>query len=259
MTLIVTIMGKKDSWEYKMIFMSSIKTLYNRLQTLIAENKSGIVALCRGHKTADSLEYIVYFHSLGYVKVVKDYIPCYFLASMEKELQSELKYFSDRDDYLSLSEVGIEEEHFLDTVINSILWDMAQEIGTVDPYDIINDKWQIPGRIKNWNAYREFTLGLADTIEGDIEAFRTCLKNKSRIPSHGKEFQVGLLYDDYISTLVLSEWVWENFKDDETGEEYPIEYTRRLLECYHNWRVLYAKFRLAYYYQLHEINSTESH
>ena len=53
--------------------MSSIKTLYNRLQTLIAENKSGIVALCRGHKTADSLEYMVYFHSLGYVKAVKDY------------------------------------------------------------------------------------------------------------------------------------------------------------------------------------------
>ena len=188
---------------------------------------------------------------------MKDYISCYFLASMEKELQSELKYFSDRDDYLSLSEVGIEEEHFLDTVINSILWDMAQEIGTIDPDDIINDKWQIPGRIKNWNAYREFTLGLADTIEGDIEAFRTCLKNKSRIPSHGKEFQVGLLYNDYISTLVLNEWVWENFKDDETGKEYPIECTRRLLECYHNWRVLYAKFRLAYYNQLHEINISE--
>lgn len=257
MTSHVTIMIKNHIWEYNQILMSSIKTLYNRLQTLITENKSGIVALCRGHKTADSLEYIVYFHSLGYVKVVKDYISCYFLASMEKELQSELKYFSDRDDYISLSELDIEEEHFLDTVINSILWDMAQEIGTVDPDDIINDKWQIPGRIKNWNAYREFTLGLADTIEGDIEAFRICLKNKSRIPSHGKEFQVGLLYDDYISTLVLSEWVWENFKDEETGKEYPIECTHRLLECYHNWRVLYAKFRLAYYHQLHEINIAE--
>ena len=74
MTSHVTIMIKNHIWEYNPILMSSINTLYNRLQTLIAENKSGIVALCRGHKTTDSLEYIVYFHSLGYVKVVKDYI-----------------------------------------------------------------------------------------------------------------------------------------------------------------------------------------
>ena len=259
MTSHVTIMIKNHIREYNTVLMSSIKTLYNRLQTLITENKSGIVALCRGHETADSLEYMIYFHSLGYIKVVKDHMSCYFMASIEKELQRELKYFSDRDDYISLSELGIEEEHFLDTVINSMLWDMAHEMGTIAPDDILNDKWQIPRRIENWNAYREFTLGLADTIEGDIATFRTCLKNKSRIPSHGKEFQVGLLYDDYTSTFVLSEWGWENFKDDETGKEYPIECTRRLLECYHNWCVLYAKFRLAYYYHLHEISSAESH
>ena len=80
--------------------MSSIKTLYNRLQTLITENKSGIVALCRGHETADSLEYMVYFHSLGYVKVVKDYMSCYFLASMEKELQVGLVYDNTGKEYL---------------------------------------------------------------------------------------------------------------------------------------------------------------
>jgi hypothetical protein len=51
--------------------------------------------------------------------------------------------------------------------------------------------------------------------------------------------------------------VWENFKDEESGKEYPIECTHRLLEFYHNWRVLYAKFRLAYYNQLHEISSAE--
>ena len=250
-------MIKNHIREYNTILMSNIKTLYNRLQTLITENKSGIVALCRGHETADSLEYMVYFHSLGYVKVVQDHMSCYFMASIEKKLQRELKYFSDRDDYLSLSEIGIEQEHLLDTAINSMLWDMAHELGTIDPDEILKDKWQIPRRIENWGAYREFTLGLADTIEGEIDAFRTYLKNKSRISSHGKEFQVGLIYDDYTSTFVLREWVWETFKDDDTGKEYQIERTRPLLQCYHNWRALYAKFRLAYYNQLHEINIAE--
>ena len=87
MTSHVTIMIQNHRWEYNTILMSSIKTLYNRLQTLITENKSGIVALCRGYETADSLEYMVYFHSLGYVKVVQDHMSCYFMASIEKKLQ----------------------------------------------------------------------------------------------------------------------------------------------------------------------------
>ena len=189
--------------------MSSIKTLYNRLQTLITEKKSGIVALCRGYETADSLEYMVYFHSLGYVKVVQDHMSCYFMASIEKKLQRELKYFSDRDDYLSLSEIGIEQEHFLDTVINSMLWDMAHEMGTVDPDDILKDKWQIPIRIKNWDAYREFTLGLADTIEGEIDAFRTYLKLKINFKLHffvliqSKVFIVSLYDYEHIQNISL--------------------------------------------------------
>ena len=202
-------MIKNHIWEYNTILMSSIKTLYNRLQTLITEKKSGIVALCRGYETADSLEYMVYFHSLGYVKVVQDHMSCYFMASIEKKLQRELKYFSDRDDYLSLSEIGIEQEHFLDTVINSMLWDMAHEMGTVDPDDILKDKWQIPIRIKNWDAYREFTLGLADTIEGEIDAFRTYLKLKINFKLHffvliqSKVFIVSLYDYEHIQNISL--------------------------------------------------------
>ena len=117
--------------------------------------------------------------------------------------------------------------------------------------------WQIPTEVKDWESYSAFTLGLSDTLEGDIKAFHTCLENESVISAHGTEFHVGLTYDDESSTLILYRMVPEVFKDEKTGEEHIIEIAQTLLQCDNDWRILYAKFRLAYFHQLMERNYTK--
>lgn len=232
--------------------MSSIKTLYNRLRTLINENKSGIIALCENPGVEQTYEYMAYIHSLQYVYVFTGTYSCYFPAGNTDMTLRELSKFSHRNDYLSLSDIVMTEEDFLKTIINNILWDMAHENRSVDSIDSPVDKWEIPAGVKDWNAYREFTLGLSDTIEGDMEAFRSSLENNGTIVSHDKKFQIGLIYDECTSTFVVSEWIWEAFKDQETGKEYLFERTRPLLRCDNDWRTLYAKFRTGYYLQLKE-------
>lgn len=237
--------------------MSSIKTLYNRLQTLISENKNGIVAFCGSSTMEDAYEYVAYIHSLECVYVVTDSYLCYFPASEKNVLQGELKYFSNRNDYISLSDLGIAEDSFFCDAINSILWDIVHETSTVDPEENSNNMWQIPTEVKDWESYSAFTLGLSDTLEGDIKAFHTCLENESVISAHGTEFHVGLTYDDESSTLILYHMVPEVFKDEETGEEHIVEIAQTLLQCDNDWRTLYAKFRLAYFHQLMERNYTK--
>ena len=237
--------------------MSSIKTLYNRLQTLISENKNGIVAFCGSSTMEDAYEYVAYIHSLECVYVATDSYLCYFPASEKNVLQGELKYFSNRNDYISLSDLGIAEDSFFCDAINSILWDIVHETSTVDPEENSNDMWQIPTEVKDWESYSAFTLGLSDTLEGDIKAFHTCLENESVISAHGTEFHVGLTYDDESSTLILYHMVPEVFKDEETGEEHIVEIAQTLLQCDNDWRTLYAKFRLAYFHQLMERNYTK--
>ncbi|MBR5836573.1 MAG: hypothetical protein IKY66_10485 [Bacteroidales bacterium] len=237
--------------------MSSIKTLYNRLQTLISENKNGIVAFCGSSTMEDAYEYVAYIHSLECVYVVTDSYLCYFPASEKNVLQGELKYFSNRNDYISLSDLGIAEDSFFCDAINSILWNTVHETSTADPEENSNDMWQIPTEVKDWESYSAFTLGLSDTLEGDIKAFHTCLENESVISAHGTEFHVGLTYDDESSTLILYRMVPEVFKDEETGEEHIIEIAQTLLQCDNDWRTLYAKFRLAYFHQLMERNYTK--
>lgn len=237
--------------------MSSIKTLYNRLQTLISENKNGIVAFCGSSTMEDAYEYVAYIHSLECVYVVTDSYLCYFPASEKNVLQGELKYFSNRNDYISLSDLGIAEDSFFCDAINSILWNTVHETSTADPEENSNDMWQIPTEVKDWESYSAFTLGLSDTLEGDIKAFHTCLENESVISAHGTEFHVGLTYDDESSTLILYHMVPEVFKDEETGEEHIVEIAQTLLQCDNDWRTLYAKFRLAYFHQLMERNYTK--
>ena len=237
--------------------MSSIKTLYNRLQTLISENKNGIVAFCGSSTMEDAYEYVAYIHSLECVYVVTDSYLCYFPASEKNVLQGELKYFSNRNDYISLSDLGIAEDSFFCDAINSILWDTVHETSTADQEEDSNDMWQIPTEVKDWESYSAFTLGLSDTLEGDIKAFHTCLENESVISAHGTEFHVGLTYDDESSTLILYHMVPEVFKDEETGEEHIVEIAQTLLQCDNDWRTLYAKFRLAYFHQLMERNYTK--
>lgn len=237
--------------------MSSIKTLYNRLQTLISENKNGIVAFCGSSTMEDAYEYVAYIHSLECVYVVTDSYLCYFPASEKNVLQGELKYFSNRNDYISLSDLGIAEDSFFCDAINSILWNTVHETSTADPEENSNDMWQIPTEVKDWESYSAFTLGLSDTLEGDIKAFHTCLENESVISAHGTEFHVGLTYDDESSTLILYHMVPEVFKDEETGEEHIVEIAQTLLQCDNDWRTLYAKSRLAYFHQLMERNYTK--
>lgn len=237
--------------------MSSIKTLYNRLQTLISENKNGIVAFCSSSTMEDAYEFVAYIHSLECVYVATDSYLCYFPASEKNVLQGELKYFSNRNDYMSLSEIGIAEDSFFCDAINSILWNIVHETSTADSEENSNDMWQIPTEVKDWESYSAFTLGLSDTLEGDIKAFHTCLENESVISAHGTEFHVGLTYDDESSTLILYRMVPEVFKDEETGEEHIVEIAQTLLQCDNDWRTLYAKFRLAYFHQLMERNHTK--
>lgn len=239
--------------------MSSIKTLYNRLRTLINENKSGIVALYGNPKVEQTYEYMAYIHSLQYVYVVTDTYSCYFPADKTDMILRELSKFKYRNDYLSLSDIVMTEEDFLKAIISQLLWGMAHENRIMNSIDGPDDKWEIPADVKDWNAYREFTLGLSDTVEGDMEAFRSCLENNGTMVSHYKKFQIGLIYDECTSTFVLSEWIWGVFKDDETGEEHLIEQTRPLLRCDNDWRTLYAKFKSAYYYQLYEIDRSKLH
>ena len=64
--------------------MSSIKTLYNRIQTFINDNKSGIIAFCSSPSMKGAFEYMAYIRSLEYIYVVTDSYLCYFPVDIGK-------------------------------------------------------------------------------------------------------------------------------------------------------------------------------
>lgn len=147
--------------------MSCIKTLCNRLLTLVNSNKSGIIVLCCNPLEEHARESMAYIHSLGYIYTSNSVEIRYFPIDDKESLNKALREFSNRTDEIPVHDYKKDEQNLIDSVLKSLLWNMAHEIER----DCDNSLWSTPSEIRNFDSFWNFNLGLADTLEEEARVF----------------------------------------------------------------------------------------
>ena len=109
--------------------MATNLNIREKLNRLIAEEKSGVLALFDVADSAAGYDYIVYLHSLDMVYVVDSVSEAlgYFDSSNAKSLNRWVAPFADRENAISLNDIGEDEQIFLNSVTNDLLWHMTHE------------------------------------------------------------------------------------------------------------------------------------
>ena len=133
------------------------------LNTLISARRSGVVAICGDPGVENGLSYMIYFPVLEIIYIVRaDWGSEYFDIDCGNWLAQALGEFAVRQDTYTLTELGIDETHFLRTELNSLLWHMA------------HDESEAP---RNFNMDRlvfrdsSYTLFGSGDLETDLEQY----------------------------------------------------------------------------------------
>lgn len=219
--------------------MATNLNIREKLNRLVAEEKSGVLALFDAADSAAGYDYIVYLHSLGIVYVVDSISEAsgYFDSTDTHSLNRWVASFADRENAISLNDIVEDEQIFLNSVTNDLLWHMTYEweLGEneqdADVHLTVSD---CPGA--------DFTLGFADTLECDIKTFRELIACGGDFSVCGVKvgaYQVG---NDAEKSYYFVECYDEIFTDEDTNESLTVERHRIILEL-NDWRRLYAKAR----------------
>ena len=128
-----------------MVNMACIKTLYNRLLTLVNSNKSGIIVLCCNPLEEHARESMAYIHSLGYIYTSNSVEIRYFPIDDKESLNKALREFANRADEIPVHDYKKDEQILLDSVLKSLLWDMAHE----REREYEDSLWSAPSEIRN--------------------------------------------------------------------------------------------------------------
>lgn len=197
--------------------MITSQDLKNKLDSLVNNNRSGIVAICGSPADRDTLEYMLYFRSLGIVYIVHgDWGSEYFDASAAGVLDRALNKFADRQDYLSAADLDRDETAFLKDELDSLLWHMVHDEADIPDCNDDSDAYYPTA----FPAPATFTLCGGTDLESDIERFREVVFGNSQDPGH--------------KNTVIAE------KDDD-GKTFYCH--RETLLCNYDWRNLYARVR----------------
>lgn len=197
--------------------MITSQDLKNKLDSLVNNNRSGIVAICGSPADRDTLEYMLYFRSLGIVYIVHgDWGSEYFDASAAGILGRALKEFAYRQDYLSVADLDRNETAFLKDELGSLLWHMVHDEADIPDCEYASDAfYPIEGQ-----APATFTLFGGTDLESDIERFREAVVGNCQNSGHK-------------NTVIT--------KKDDDGKTYYCH--RETLLCNYDWRNLYARVR----------------
>lgn len=218
--------------------MSCIKTLYNRLLTLVNSNKSGIIVLCCNPLEEHARESMAYIHSLGYIYTSNSVEIRYFPIDDKESLNKALREFSNRADEILVHDYKNDEQNLIDSVLKSLLWDMAHEIER----DCDNSLWSAPSEIRNFDSFWNFNLGLADTLEEEVRVFLQLLSKSGEFTIGNQTFCASVGSDGERDLWTLYTVSNETFTDDDTGERFPIRRFHPVIMC-EKWETLYAKSR----------------
>lgn len=219
--------------------MATNLNIRERLNRLVAEGKSGVLALFDAANSAAGYDYIVYLHSLDMVYAVDSISEAsgYFDSSDAQSLNRWVAPFADRENAISLNDVGEDEQIFLNSVTNDLLWRMTHEWG-LDEDEQNGDVCEIADDCPD----ADFTLGFADTLECDIKTFRELIACGGDFSVCGVKVGVYQVGDDDEKSYYFVECYDEIFTDEDTNESLTVERHRIIFE-FNDWRTLYAKAR----------------
>lgn len=219
--------------------MATILNIREKLNRLVAEEKSGVLALFDAADSAAGYDYIVYLHSLDMVYVVDSISEAsgYFDSSDAQSLNRWVAPFADRENAISLNDVGEDEQIFLNSVTNDLLWHMSHE-WELDEDEQDGDVCEIADDCPD----ADFTLGFADTLERDIKTFRELIVCDGDFSVCGVKVGVYQVGDNDEKSYYFVECYDEIFTDEDTNESLTVERHRIILEL-NDWRTLYAKAR----------------
>ena len=191
--------------------MKTQQTLRKKLDALVGGSRSGIIAVCGHPSIENGLDYVVYFHSLHIIHVVRaDEWSEYFYASATNCVTRVLEEFSGRDDMLSLAELGMDESAFLKEDLSSLLLYMA------------HDENSYPTFIAP--EFYAFTIFGEKDLESDIKRFYRLLLSSEQFSVAGNEFCLESSLDEETGKPVYQFYrcFIEMLTDDETGASVPI-------------------------------------
>ena len=96
------------------MIMATSLNIREKLNRLVAEKKSGVLALFNAADSAAGYDYIVYLHSLDMVYVVDSISEAsgYFDSTDTHSLSRWVASFADRGNAISLNDVGEDEQIF---------------------------------------------------------------------------------------------------------------------------------------------------
>ena len=225
------------------MIMATNLNIREKLNRLVAEEKSGVLALFNAANSAAGYDYIVYLHSLGIVYVVDSISEAsgYFDSTDTHSLNRWVASFADRENAISLNDVGEDEQIFLNSVTNDLLWHMTHEWGLDEELDEDEQNGDVC-EIADDCPDTDFTLGFADTLECDIKMFRDLMTSGGDFSVCGVKvgaYQVG---DDDEKSYYFVECYDEIFTDEDTNESLTVERHHIIFEL-NDWRTLYAKAR----------------
>lgn len=219
--------------------MGTSLSIRERLNRLVAEKKSGVLALSNSADSAVAYDFMVYLHSLDmvYVEDSISEVSEYFNSGNTQSLNRWIATFSDRENTLSLNDIGEDEHIFLNFVTNNLLWHMTHE------WELDEDEQDADVHlIANDCPDADFTLGFADTLECDIKIFRDLITYGGDFSVCGVKVGVYQSDDDDERLFYFVECYDEIFTDEETNESMKIE-RHQILFALKDWRTLYAKAR----------------
>ena len=241
--------------------MTTLENIREKLESLIASGKSGIVALCGDPYPAWPDEPFWEYHDalvfIGPLETVMATVDnCISFFRVPTKGDSFLADFAEREDSFAVTELGFSEEEYLDICTAVLLDDLAHddlESGNFDLEDF-DAGFVYPSEEDAFCPDTQFTLTGAEDVAGDIRNFRALLESGGefvfRQPDGSeKKFSVSCCkyYDEEeeaeSDVYALSTMATESFIDEDTGAETEAECRVRLLRSC-NWRTFYAKSRL---------------
>lgn len=237
--------------------MNTIESLKKGISELVAAERSGIVALCGdAYSPAEDESLWEYHDALVYVQPLDTVVAftswgtTYQAVDGRIPADSLLERFIGREDMLTVGELGMSEQEYLDVCTDCLLNDMAHDEDECPEQDCedYDGRYQYSSEDECWYPDTHYTITGATDVPEDIRAFRAATDNGDELSVTVREggrrrFCVSVNAD---GEYVLSTFERDEIQDTETGEKVPVQVRVQLLRAL-DWRTFYAKSRLFIY------------
>lgn len=237
--------------------METVESLQKKVSELATAGHSGIVMLCGdAFPPADDESFWENHNALVYVQLLDTLVAFLSWGSAyqtgDDRLSSDclLQNFIEREDELTLEELGMDEKTYLEICTDCLLNDMAHDDSECPELDCedYDERFTYPSENDQWYPDTNYTITGAEDIASDIRAIRTAIEDKTEIRVQVRD---GRIRPFYMSMNADGEYVLSTFenaeiKDTNTGKNITVQENVQLLRAL-DWRTFYAKSRLFIY------------